>query len=315
VATLAHRAQYIGFRFLLVLLSRLSSRGTIRLGRFLGVLTFDWIRLRRRVALENLSHAFPEWTPERRLSVARECYRQFGITFLELCRLPRMKREEIQRRVRFSDPEMLETARREGHGAVLLTGHFGNWEMMGSAVALRGYPTWVLVRPMRNRLVDTHVTAAREGGGMRVLPIDGGLRPILRALRGNGFVAFLADQDAGRDGLFVPFLGRPASTPVGPARFARAAGAPIIVGYGVRQAGGDYRLELHGPLRVRKDLPAEEAEREATRQTVQLLEEVIRTHPEQWFWMHRRWKTRPPGEREAATEPAVPVESADRAGS
>ena len=136
----------------------------------------------------------------------------------------------------------------------------------------------------------------RESAGIRLLYTDRGLMPVMRALRGNGFVAFPIDQDAGRDGVFVEFLGRLASAPLGPVRFARRAGCPIIPGFCLRQPDGTYKLEMPGPVWVRTDLPPDEAEREALTRVTALLEEVVRRYPEQWFWMHRRWKTRPPGE-------------------
>jgi Kdo2-lipid IVA lauroyltransferase/acyltransferase len=289
-----HLLQYAFLRLLLLPLSRLSWSGIRRLGRALGLFTFEVLRIRRRVALENLSYAFPEWSASRRLEVARECYRQFGITFLELCRFPALPCQEVISRVLFPDLTPFARARDEGRGAVLLTGHLGNWELAGAALPTLGFPTWALVGPQRNRRVDAFITRAREATGMRVLRADAGLRPILRALRANEFVAFLSDQDAGRDGVFLPFLGRPASTPLGPVRFARMAGCPMIVAYAVRQADGRCLVEMPTPVRVRTDLPPDEAELEATGQAMAHLENVVRRHPEQWFWMHRRWKTRPP---------------------
>jgi Kdo2-lipid IVA lauroyltransferase/acyltransferase len=300
--SLRHAVEYALLRLLLLLLSRLSWSGTARLGSLLGRFTFSVLRLRRKVALENLAFSFPSWSEERRLQVARACYAHFGVTFLELCLLARITPEELRQRVKILNPSVFERAREEGRGAVCLTGHLGNWEMSGAALAAHGFPTWAVVRRQRNRLVDAYVTRAREAGGLRVLPMDRSLRGILRALRGNGFVAFLADQDAGRDGLFVPFLGRPASTPRGPARFARLSGAPIIPGFALRQADGTYALETPEPVRVRTDLPPEEAEAEAVRRTAALLEEVVCRVPEQWFWMHRRWKTRPEAAASAREE-------------
>jgi Kdo2-lipid IVA lauroyltransferase/acyltransferase len=289
-----HALQYLLLRAVLLILSALSWEGIRILGRALGLFAFEILRVRRRVTLENLSHAFPDWSPQRRTCVARECYRNFGITFLELCRLPTLGPGELMSRVVFEEFDVFADARKEGHGAVLLTGHLGNWELPGASLPGHGFPTWAVVGPQRNRRVDAYVNRARAAAGLRVLPSDGGLRPILRALRANEFVAFLSDQDAGRDGVFVPFMGRLASTPLGPVRFARLAGCPIILGYGVRGADGRCHMELPPPIRVRSDLPPEVAELEATRLAVAQLEDVVRRHPEQWFWMHRRWKTRPP---------------------
>jgi KDO2-lipid IV(A) lauroyltransferase len=290
-----HLVEYAWFRVLLFLLSGLTWNGARRLGRILGGVAFDLLRFRRRVTLENLAAAFPEKGAAELVPLARECYRSFGVTFLELILLPRLGPEDLASRVRFSDPELYVRVRREERGAVLLTGHLGNWELMGAAAAALGHPLTALVARQKNRRVDAYVRRARETSGLKVLYVDQGLRAGLRVLRRGEFLVFLFDQDAGRDGVFVPFFGRPASTPLGAFRFARLAGSPIILGLGRRDERGVYRVELHGPIRLRDDLPPEEAELEALREANALLEDAARRYPAQWFWMHRRWKTRPPG--------------------
>lgn len=288
-----HALEYALFRLLLGSLSGLGEGGTRRLGRVLGWAAFELFRIRRRVTLENLAHAFPSLTAVRRRQIARKCYLHFGVTFLELLRLPRLSPGEIRRRIPCASPEPFDELRSQGKGGVLVTGHLGNWELLGAGIAALGYPLRVTVASQRNRRVDAYVTRARESAGMRVLKIEAGLRPILRALRGNEFVAFVSDQDAGRHGCFVPLFGRPASTALGPARFARLARCPILVGFGIRGPESSYEMKLSATIHVREDLPEREAEEEATRRIVEILETEIRRHPEQWFWMHRRWKTRP----------------------
>jgi len=295
-ATFRHALEYALFRVLLFLLERLSWDAARRVGQTLGTITFSALRIRRRVVLESLARAFPAWMPARRLAVARECYRQFGTTFLELCLLPRTRPEDLVARAILGDREQFDAALRDGHGAVIITGHLGNWEALGASLAARGYPLYGLVARQRNRRISEQVRRMRESVGIRILYTDRGLMPVMRALRGNGFVAFPIDQDAGRGGAFVGFLGRMASTPLGPVRFARRAGCPMIPGFCLRQPDGTYKLEMPGAVRVRTDLPPAEAELEALARVVALLEEVVRRYPEQWFWMHRRWKTRPPGE-------------------
>jgi KDO2-lipid IV(A) lauroyltransferase len=295
-ATLRHALEYALFRVLLFLVERLSWDAARRVGRTLGTITFSALRIRRRVVSENLARAFPAWMPARRLAVARECYRQFGTTFLELCLLPRTRPEDLMARAILGDREQFDAALREGHGAVIVTGHLGNWEALGASLAASGYPLYGLVARQRNRRISGQVRRMRESVGIRILYTDRGLMPVMRALRGNGFVAFPIDQDAGRGGVFVEFLGRKASAPLGPVRFARRAGCPMIPGFCLRQPDGTYRLEMPGAVWVRTDLPPAEAELEALTRVTALLEEVVRRYPEQWFWMHRRWKTRPPGE-------------------
>lgn len=288
-----HGAQYVLFRLLIAALSRLDWDGARRLGRSLGGFAFRVVRLRRSVTLANLQEAFPEKSEAERQRIALGAYRSFGITFLELLLMARRSRGEIGSRADIDHPEYFAQVRAEGRGAVLLSGHFGNWEITGAGVAALGHPVAAFVARQRNLRIDAEVRRAREAAGMRVLYTDEGLRAGLRALRQGDFLAFLFDQDAGRDGVFAPFFGRPASTPIGPFRFARLAGCPILLGLSHREPDGRYVLEVTPPLRLSEDLPAEEAERRLLQEANALLEAAVRRYPEQWFWMHRRWKSRP----------------------
>lgn len=310
-------AEYLGFRFLLLSLNWLDWPAQRALGRWLGRFTGRVVRLRWRVTIENLRVAFPNLSSSEWARLARRSYEAFGITFLELLQLHRLKRGEASRRVHFDEPDEIGAALAEGRGVVVWTGHFGNWELVGAAVADRGRTISALVRTQRNARIDRFVTRARESAGYRVLRVESGLRPVLHALKRNEVVAFVGDQDAGRDGIFLPFLGREASWHVGPARFARLAGCPIVAGFAARQADGRYRMEALHLLRVRTDLPPEEAELEVTRQLAALLEEAIERYPEQWFWMHRRWKsTRPErsgAQDDGASRPSAPGASSGAA--
>lgn len=289
----AHRLQYMALRGLVFLLDRLPEPVRRGLGRGLGRFTFSVLRLRRAVALENLRAAFPDWRPERIEAAARASYEHFGVVFLELLQLRRLRPEEVRERAVPEGESVLRDALARGRGVVVVTAHLGNWEVAGAAMAARGLPLWVTARRQRNRLVDRYVTRAREQGGMRVIKVDEDLRPVLRALRNGDAVAFLADQDAGRRGCFVSLLGRLASTPLGPARFAIRAGSPVVSGLTIRNDDGTYQVRFT-ELSVRDELPEGEKEIELTRRFVAELETQIRAHPEQWLWGHRRWKTRPP---------------------
>jgi KDO2-lipid IV(A) lauroyltransferase len=297
--SLRHRLEYLSLLGVVRVLSLLTAAQTRSLGRTIGRFTYSVLRIRRKVTEENLRHAFPEWSTAERDRIARRCYESFGITFLELARLPRMSRTDVIAAVLPARMEIFDQALEGGRGGILTTGHLGNWEYTGGSVAALNYPISVTVKSQKNPWVDAYVTQARSSTGMEVLRAEGGFRQMLRVLRNNRFLTFLADQDAGRRGVFVPFFGRLASTPVGVVRFARLTRSPIIPGYAIRHEDGRYELRLPGTIFVREDLPPDEAEKEALTALVAQLEAVIREHPEQWFWMHRRWKTRPNQEKES----------------
>jgi KDO2-lipid IV(A) lauroyltransferase len=251
------------------------------------------IGIRRRVAEDNLARAFPGRAPAERAAILRAHYRELGRIALEyprLAELVRAPRGEVVAEVRGA--EHLERARAGGRGAVLLSGHFGNVELMGAALG-RLHPVDFLVRPLSNPGVEAWIAAQRARAGVGSVSADTGTRAAYRALRDNRWVAMLADQDARRHGVFVPFLGRPASTALGPARIALATGAAIIMGFCWRGADGRHTIEVDPALDPGDPRDPRAAER-LTALHVARLEQRVRERPECWFWLHRRWKTAPP---------------------
>ena len=192
--------------------------------------------------------------------------------------------------------EELAEAFAEGRGVVMVTGHFSNWELAGAVMTAHGYPVDGVMQKLKNPWLNRYITTSRERLGIRLVDRGGAWNSLLEYLREGRIVAFVADQDAGRSGVFVPFFGRPASTHRAPALLALRGGAPLIVG-GIRRVGPRRyvswakRLEPGG---AGGETPAERVE-SLTRRWVAELERQIRLSPEQYFWHHRRWKTRPAG--------------------
>lgn len=251
------------------------------------------LRLRRAVTIENLHLAFPEKSEEEIVRIARACYRNFVRTVVEFARLPRMSPKERLDGLDISGREHLDSVIAMKRGGILLSGHFGNWEWLGSLFPLIGQPTFFVVAEQHNRLVGEYMDRCRESLGVGILSAETDLRGILQALRGGALVAILGDQDAGRDGIFVDFLGRPASTAVGPVRLARRFGVPILQGFGIRLPDGSCRLDLTPPILVPDDGDEDDVIRTYTEIWSRRLEDYVRRYPDHWFWMHRRWKTRP----------------------
>ncbi len=249
--------------------------------------------LRRAVAEGNLRRAFPEWPAARRAAVLAAHYRALGRVCAEYVRLPELVHApegEVVAEVR--GLEHLEQAREAGRGAILLTGHFGNFELVGAWLG-RMHPVDFVVKPLSNPGVEALLARARQRAGVGQIPLGAGMRRSFEALRANRWVALLADQDARRQGIFVPFLGSPASTPAGPAELALRTGAPIIMGFALPCPDGRYFLEVDPPLGV-PDPRAPDAVLRLTAAHVARLEARVRERPELWFWLHRRWKTAPP---------------------
>ena len=195
-----------------------------------------------------------------------------------------------------------------GRGAIVMSGHYSNFELLGAWVG-RLNPVDFVVQPLSNPGAERVIHRLRAEAGVGCLRTSDGTRPIYAALAAGRWVAFLSDQDARRRGLFVPFLGIPASTPVGAARLSLKTGAPIIMGFVKRRPDGRFDLEVHGPLEPPPDPESPDAVRYLTALHVACLEARVRERPELWFWLHRRWKTRPP-ETPAVT--ATPAREGER---
>jgi KDO2-lipid IV(A) lauroyltransferase len=223
--------------------------------------------------------------------IGRAAFRQFAMTMVELLFFPKLSAEQIADLVEFKNLDLLEIACKHGKGAVLVGAHFGNWELMGAAIAQR-FPISFVVGQQENIPVDEMLNAYRRGKSVKIIPLKLALRNVLKCLKANEFVAILADQDAHENGAFVPFFGRPASTPKGPAMFALHARCPLIMGTIVRRSNGRFTVTFDV---VPKPAPSGDEHKDIfnyTSNVNNILERYVRTYPDHWFWMHRRWKTK-----------------------
>lgn len=254
-------------------------------------------RDRARMA-EHLAIAFPEKTDAERAAIARESFRHFGRVFVDAARLPSMTEAEMAERVRFHDPTgVLETVRREGKGALGITAHLGHWELLVACLARRGMPCKAIAKRLRDDRIHGMVVAMRAASGVGTITRDEGARPILRALREGFTLGLLIDQDTDVDGDFVPFFGRPAFTTRAPGVLHLATGAPVFTAFCLRAEDGRYDVYVEPILPTApRGLSGEEkaaATRAIVAEATRRIEAVIRRHPAQWVWWHRRWKTQP----------------------
>jgi KDO2-lipid IV(A) lauroyltransferase len=293
--TLNHRLEYAGARVIQALICALPGTVAREFGACAGRAACA-LGVRRDVVARHLRRVFGGARSDADLRrIAVESYASFGRMAFEYAWFPRLTRRGIRSHVSLVGREHLDLALGAGRGAVLVGCHFGNWEMLAT-LATMGYPLTFLVGAQHNALVDGLMNRLRARFGVEIIPITGSLTGAFRALRRNRLVALLSDQDAGPNGVFVDFLGLPASTPYGPARFAAATGAALIPWAVVRRERGRHEIVMCPAVEPPPgDAPGEEAVRRLTQGYTSAFEELIRQHPEQYFWMHRRWKTRPPG--------------------
>ncbi|MFZ1946986.1 MAG: lysophospholipid acyltransferase family protein [bacterium] len=293
------RCEYLGTRVFVALSRRLPLRVVLALAWALGWLAFDVVRYRRRVALGNLERhlgaadGLPRGARSSRAfrRLGRESVRTFITGLAEFARLPLLGEAWFQTRVSACGLDHLDRALEAGRGAVLVTGHFGSWEVTGKVLVRLGYPVKYLVGAQRNRLVLSLMNRIRLQCGIGVIE-QHRLLAAVRALKANQFVAMLSDQDAGAGGVFVDFMGEPASTPRGAARLAILAGAPVIPGFIVTTGPGRHRVVIEPA--IRPPGPADQdSVGDLTRAYTRVIESYVRRYPGQWLWTHRRWKTRP----------------------
>jgi len=262
-----------------------------RLGNFYAWLLDRAIPRLRRVARRNLSLALPELTGAERERVIDGVFRSIGRLLMTFARLPGIHRGNVKEWIRYEGLEHFERAMERGRGVLFATAHLGNWELSAYAHALMSSPMHVLARPLDNPKIDALVERRRALAGNRVILKRDFARTILKALKDNEAVGILIDQNASLDnGVFVEFFGIEACATVGMARLASHSGAAVIPGFALWDENEQrYVLRFYPPLEITGDVERD------TRTLQNQLESVIREYPDQWLWIHRRWKTRPPG--------------------
>jgi KDO2-lipid IV(A) lauroyltransferase len=257
----------------------------------MALMFFYLIPIRKKVVLNNLKIAFPENDFHTNKKLAFKIFLSFTITLVEILYFPYMKKEQIISSVECINPELIVGKYSEGKGVILLSSHFGNWEFLAISVAIQiELPFSVIVKPLRNPLVYEWMNKARTKFGNEVVPLGISIRKTYQTLKEKKIVAMVADQRGPIEGVKLDFFGKKVSVYTGPAALALKTGAPLICGIAIRQNDYTYKTEL---VEIsQQNLPAGEEEKilELSQRYTSYLEQVIREHPEQWLWMHKRWK-------------------------
>lgn len=248
----------------------------------------------RGIILDNLRLSFPEREEAWLQATARDCFAHLGQVACEIPRLVRLSPQQVLAKTRQHGLENLEQARALGKGVLLLTGHIGNWEWsaVASGLAIKG--ACLVARPLDWPPADRLVQYWRTKGGNSVVPKSRSARAVLKELKRGGLVAVMLDQNVDwYDGEWVDFFGRPACTNKGLALLAMTTGAPVVPFYGFRAPDGLFDMYFEAPAPMRKTGDKLQDVWDNTQLYTKALEEIIRQHPEQWFWLHQRWKTKP----------------------
>lgn len=263
------------------------------LGTLIGNLCWPVVPAKRkRMAIDNIRRSLG-LSEEQAAAIAKASGIRFGPMFMEVLHMPRLNTSNIKQQVVLTGGENLEAALSMGRGAVLATAHSGNWELLGAALAMHGFPLVAVVQKQTNQAMDRFINEYRTNAGMHVT-YKQGVREMVKLLGTGKIIGLLMDQDNHVDGVFVEFFGRMASTPQGAAALARLNNAPIIPAFITENPDGTHTAIIHPPVMVEKTSDREYDIRSTTQQLTGIIEQHIRQHPHEWFWLHNRWKTAPP---------------------
>lgn len=286
--------------WVLVRFLRLLPRSVARaVGATVGALAWYVVPRLRQVGLTNLKLAFPEWSDQQRQQTLRRLYRNLGWLLAEFCQMAKYTPQNTQPFIRYEGLEHYLAARDKGKGVLIVTGHLGAWELSSFYHSLMGYPMSMVIRRLDNPKVDRLVNSIRCAHGNRVLHKDDFARGLLGAMRQGETVGILMDTNmTPPQGVFVPFFGRPACTASGLARVALKTGAAVLPGFMLwDEAEKKYVLHFGEEIVFERTGNDEADTVTNTAKCTAAIEDYVRRYPDQWLWVHRRWKTRPEGEK------------------
>ena len=295
---LRHRFEFAIARLFISILATLPRNTARALGAVIGLIAYQALKRLRETGQRNLRMAFPELNDVDRQIILKQVYRNLGYQLAEFCQMSSYTPEFLRNLIRYEGLEHYLTARDRGRGVLVLTGHLGAWELSSFHHSLMGYPMGMVIRRLDNPLVDELVNRIRCLHGNRVLHKDDFARGLIASMRAGETVGILMDTNmTPPQGVFVPFFGHLAATASGLARVAQKTGAAVVPGFLVwEQREQKYKLRF-GPEVSLVNTGDSEADAIAnTANFTAIIESYIRQYPDQWLWMHRRWKTRPPGE-------------------
>jgi Kdo2-lipid IVA lauroyltransferase/acyltransferase len=284
----------IGLSGLLVLVRIIPRHVGVRLGGYLGWMSFYFFVRERQRALRHIRQALEDvYQPKQRSQIIKVSFQNLGKNLLELLYLSRLTPSEIDQMVSVEGENYLKDAYRRGRGVIFITGHIGNWEIGAASLAKHYHPTVILATPIYDPHLEEVMVRIRRTHMIETIVRgqSNALRRLLATLREGGVVVLAIDQDTRVDGVFVPFFGRDAYTPAGPVTLALRTGAAVVIGFSLRQSDGSHKVILQAPLDLIRSGDNKADIQANTARFTGVIEQFIRDYPEQWIWMHERWKT------------------------
>lgn len=287
-----HLIEYLAIITLLPLFSIIPYRVRLKIGSFLGIALYYLYRKRRVIALTNISYAFPDKDKTWQRDICKRSFRHLGKNAMEFIELPKLNEKFLKKNFIIEGEEHFVEALKRGKGLIVIGPHLGNWEFIAGYFGMKGYPATVIMKRQSNPYLNRMIEKFRRNLNMGLIHKKDARNEVPKALDGNMLVGFAADQDAGNRGIFVNFLGRPASTARGPARFAISNQSPAVLIVGFREKNERCRIKISPFLEFDYNTESEDAMLRNTEIWTKKAEEYIRRYPDQYLWAHDRWKTK-----------------------
>jgi KDO2-lipid IV(A) lauroyltransferase len=286
-----NKIEYILFLLFSKIFQVLGLNLSRKLSPILAGLFYYFIPIRKATVIENLRNAFPDYSENEIRKIAFGNYKSFAITLMEISCLPSTSKSEIEKKVNCKNLDLIINRYNENNGVILLGAHFGNWEYMAASMGVQlNIPLAVVVKTQRNPYVTNWMNRERTKWNNTVIPLGISIREVYQTLKMNQIVAMVADQRGSREGEKVNFFGRNISVHTGPASLAMKTGAPILYGISVRQKDYSYETTFTEISKEGLSGSPEEKVKQLSQRHMSHLEEYVRKYPEQWLWMHKRWK-------------------------
>jgi KDO2-lipid IV(A) lauroyltransferase len=288
---MSHKIEFAFFKLLQWVLMMMPFKSVQRLGAGLGLAGYYLIGSRRATALDNLRHAFPDHPPSELRAIAKRSFMNYGTTLMEFFWIPALTEPMLDKIYLSSQFATMSEAVARGKGGVFLTGHMGNWELLALASSRYAKTHFtIIVQTQSNKYFDEEINRGRTKFGNRVVPMGISIREILRTLQQGGMIGLAGDQSGAKEGVYVDFFGRSTATHQGPAVFALKCRVPLLLALSFRRPDGSFEVDI-------QEIPVSDLQGyseanvlELTRRHTSALEAAIRRQPDQWLWMHRRWK-------------------------
>lgn len=268
----------------------------IRLGGWIGTLLFYLLRRERARSLESLKIAFGVSKAERDLNeIMKKSFQNLGKGLIEILNFQSLSEDEINALVTIEGEEYLKEAEADGNGTILITGHIGNWELMAAVLSVRGYPLHVIAAPLYDPRIDEWIVRLRARFDIETISrgSPSSSKKILGVLRKKEILGLLIDQDTQANGVFVNFFNKKAYTPGGAAQLALKSGATTLMCFVTRLPNNRHRINIEKPMTLTQTDDHQKDVEVNTARFTSRIEEHIKQYPDQWVWMHRRWKTKP----------------------